>query len=560
MKCTYNLPALLAILFLPFFSTAQFVTDYRPAGSPPVSSQLNLVSVVETFDNASTHSRAVNTIGDGSTTSDVWVTSVNNVGTVTLSRRYGVAGVNEQSSAIVRCPVPAGNNDHIIAANTIVAGVSNIWLFRISNAGVVIWSRRYFSGTNPLRAYCIKQAAEPGERYIIAGSSDQDKNILAFKIDAAGNLLWNQRYQGAVAGISDIPKSMILTGNNVFIAGNRINSAGARDIFTIGINPANGAINNNYKVIDNGGRNETNPFINFGNGGEIVLTYTVPVTIGAVTQNRYAFNRLTAALVLIGGTTIYWDTLGLRGFTHTIYRNAAGTGYDIGGGAFYNSGATPNPIFFSVTNLGAFVAASHRRLWPTVPFNSTFMMQDQFVAANRYEHHNFKTVATQNSMSLMRDNSFCFTPTPLLSLGLPATQTAFDYTLASILSNTVYDVLNNPVTGNFATCAGAGGAFRNGGAEGSFGNEDLVKGGAFKLYPTLIRGSALVQAQFSLNADAEVQVRVYNLQSQLVMSRRDRGRKGMNTLGFDLSQLTGGAYFVEVYADGNAWKAKLVKE
>jgi Secretion system C-terminal sorting domain len=544
---------------IPVLLSAQFVTDYRPAGSPSVSSQLNLVSVVETFGALSGQSRAVNTILEaaGAAASDVWVTSVSNTGIVSLSNRYGVMGAIEVAAAIVRCP----NNDFIIAANIVnTAAASNaIWLFRINNAGAIIWSNRYGStAANGVKAYCIKQSQEVPERYIVSGTANNDSNLVAFKIDAAGTLIWNFRYIIPTPVVRNIPKSMISLTTGVVIAGNRI-AGNSRDIFTIGLNQFNGAINLLYRSLDNGGRQETDPFINTGNGGELVLTYTVPVAIGGVTDNRMAFNRLIAATTqVVGATNIFWETGAIRSFTHTIYPNTGGTGYDIGGGSFV--GNFLNPLFFSVNNVGGFIAASHRRLWPGVSFNSTFMMRDAFTAVNRYEHHNFKTTAGQNSMSLLRDNSVCFISTPLNSTAISAVQTVFTYTQTPLLTAGIYTPTITPVGGIFVPCAGgAGGIFRQGN-EGAFGDNPIETKAAFKLYPNIVRSNALVNMQFTAPASGEVTIHVFNLQSQLVLSRKETSRKGVNTFGLDTRSLGTGTYIVQVISGGESWQSKLVKE
>jgi hypothetical protein len=189
------------------------------------------------------------------------------------------------------------------------------------------------------------------------------------------------------------------------------------------------------------------------------------------------------------------------------------------------------------------------------------MMQDQFVGANRYEHHNFKAVANQNSMSLLRNNTTCFVNSPLLSTVISATQPTVAYTQTPVINVVAYGLVANPVTGIFVNCVGGGsGAFRTTGGQGEFGNEELIADGSFKLYPTLLRGNALINAQFSVDEDAAVTIRVYNLQSQLMLNRTGKAVRGQNTLGIDLSALRSGTYVVELDAAGKVWRNKIVKE
>ncbi|MBL7723043.1 MAG: hypothetical protein JNK27_02795, partial [Chitinophagaceae bacterium] len=291
-------------LLLPFFTTAQFMKDYRPTGSPLVSSTVNLVSVVEATAAAAGSSRAINTIQESAAvvSNDVWVHSVDAVGNVTFSRRYGLTGTDETAAALTRCP----NGDFIYAATTNTAGIQSSWLFR---RGIINWSFRYFAPGNKVKSYCIKKTNEVTENYIVAATINSDRTLLIFKINAGGGLVWNRQYTDPAAptGLTDIPKSMIINRDTVIIAGNRtsINTAGAtlRDLFVIGINQATSAITHPYRVIDNSGRDDRDPFINFGLSAEYVLTYQCVVSIGGVNTGRIAFTRLNSFLAPVTGTT-----------------------------------------------------------------------------------------------------------------------------------------------------------------------------------------------------------------------------------------------------------------
>jgi hypothetical protein len=452
----FIIPAIL----LPVFTAAQFMKDYRPAGSPIVSSIVNLVSVVDaTSPVAPAGSRAINTIRESPlvASNDVWVTAVNPVGNVTFSRRYGLAGTDETATALIRCP----NGDFIYTATTNTAGILSAWLFR---RGIINWSFRYFAPHNKVKPYCIKKTNEPIENYIVAATINSDRTLLVFKINSAGALIWNRQYTDPTppTGLTDIPKSMIINRDTVIIAGNRttigIIGPPFRDLFVIGISQASGAINHPYRVIDNTNRDERDPFINFGVTNEYILTYQCMAAIAGVNTGRIAFTRLNFSLGLAAPTSLVWENNTINSFGHSIYlaTTAAAPTYDIGGGT--TMGNLNNPLFVTLNNAGLPVAGTYRRLWTTLNFNSTFMMQSTSVAANRYEHHNFKQVAGQNSMSLLRNNALaapCNLLRPVSQQYVQATAPQRIYNPAPAITQTIYNIPDVAVHGTIINCNSA---------------------------------------------------------------------------------------------------------
>lgn len=397
---------LVTTVLFPGIITAQFMKDYRPNGSPVVSGTANLVSVVEVAA-AAPGNRMINTIQENPNTNtrDVWVTATDATGNLIFSRRYGMAGTDESAAALVRCP----NGDFIYTATTTLGGIQSAWLFR---RGILNWSIRYVAPNSSLKPYCIKKTNENAEHYIIAATTNTDKSLVVYKINMGGGLVWNRRYADAVppSGLADIPKSMIINRDTIIIAGNRttleLTGAPKRDLFVIGINQATGAVNHPYRVIDNSNRDEKDPFINVGMNNEYVLTYQCVSTIGGVNTGRIAFTRLNYLLNLVTGTSsLLWENNTLNSFGHSIYKGLTpgAVTYDIGGGTY--TGNFNNPLFVTITNVGMPVAGTYRRLWTTLNLNSTFMMQGAANLANRYGHHNFKQLAGQNSMSLLKNNA-----------------------------------------------------------------------------------------------------------------------------------------------------------
>lgn len=547
----------------PVCLNAQFMKDYRPAGSPLVTSTVNLVSVTEANAAANGRSRSVNSIQESVTTAsnDVWVNAVDTFGNVTFSRRYGLAGTDETASALVRCP----NGDFIYAATTSFGGIRSSWLFR---RGVINWSFRYFSPTSNVRSYCIKKTNETTENYIVAATIDTDRSLLVFKINAGGGMLWNRRYVDPAPppGLTDIPKSMIIKQDTVIIAGNRTfnNTVGAlvRDLFVISVHQATGNIAHSYRIIDNTGRDDINPFINFGNGGEYVLTYQTTVNFGGVNTGRIAFTRLNTLLLLaVANSTIIWEANTLNSFGHSIYRSiAAAGGYDIGGGT--TVGNLHNPLFISVTNTGVPIAGTYRRLWTTLDFSSTFMMQDAFIANNRYEHHNFKRAAAQNSMSLLRHNTLgapCNSPQPVNFTLVGATLTFRTYTAAAAITQTIYNVPDTAVHGTIPACNSViVGVFKTNLSAGVA--ETQSADAAFKVYPTLLHSGAAIQVQLKSADAGATGIRVYNMQAQTVYQRQQATTAGINRFTINTSGFKPGTYIVEVQQGAIISRNKIVVE
>jgi hypothetical protein len=407
----------------PFFTLGQFVREYRPNGSPNIFSTVNLVSVVEATATPVASSRAINTIEETPSSGifDVCVVEVDAQGNGTFGRRYGLPQTNETAATLIRCP----DSGFIYAATTNYGGKKSAWLFRTTNSGVIVWSKRYFANGLYLNvsSFCIKKTNESAENYIVAAniSGKGFSRLLVFKIDAGGVLVWNQQYIDASPSLflSDQPKSMIIKQDTIIIAGNRstVYPASSADLFVIGINQATaGVITHPYRVIkninpDNINPDEKDPFINFGLNNEYVLTYQCIAKISGVTTGRIAFTRLNSSLDVINATSsLLWESNTINSFGHSIYNpNLAVSILDIGGGTTLpGSPLKHNPLFLKIDNNGMPVAGSYRRLWQDADFNSTFMMRDAFVTNNRYEHHNFKQSSGQNSMSLLRNDQLCY--------------------------------------------------------------------------------------------------------------------------------------------------------
>lgn len=552
-------------LVCPVVIQAQHVTEYRPAMNLVTTSVVNLESMrgSSALDSANGFTRSVNTIQEfaGAAVNDVWFLTTNNTGGVVNSFRYGGAGYDDRSSAIETCP----NGDYILLNITKYGGFDRIWAMRITPAGAIVWTFHYYINNFHVRGYCIKKTNDVNESYIIAGTTslvngvNPDKILLALKIDAAGNMLWNNTYVDPVANnnVFDLPKSMLVYGNTHIIAGNRTRAA-ARDIFTIAIDQAAGAIAIPYSYIDNGNRVDQNPYINFRNGGGFVLVYSTVANIGMVNTSRVAFTPLTAALAPAANTVLYWEANALNNYGHTIYPGPGAMNYDIGGGTTLNN--LQNPTFFSITNTGVIVAGSYRRLWDTQNFTSTFMLRDLVTAppaANGYAHHNYRPGNNMNGMSIMRDNSFCFVSPVLSSQTVANTRVSRDLVLANPLTRMGYPPLKIEQKGAFNSCSGAMGTFRK--PVANFTEEQVIAAG-FKVYPTIAGPGADINIEVEARERTLAVVNIYDMEGRLTKRQQQNLEKGANQFTANVATLTRGSYIVEIVTGSERQRARFVKQ
>lgn len=562
-------------LVLPISNWAQFMGDYYPTGLPVVSSTVNLVSVVETYADASGESRSVNTILESpfAFANDAWVFSVDAAGNPNFSFRYGIPGVNETASALIRCP----NGDFIVIGNTEADGLPSAWAFRIDVFGNIAWSYRYYNEQSKIKSYCIKKTNESlSENYVIAGTTDSDRTLIAFKISRNGNVLWHAKYfdPSSPVDIINIPKSMIPFKRNLVIVGNRRNSLSAnRDIFLIGVDQATGAESINYRYIDNGGRDDFDPFINYARNDEYVLTYQSNVNIFGQNTGRIAWNRLTNAFTLaLPTTSIFWEGGAVNSYGHSIYlsNGATATQYDIGGGTTVNG--QPNPLFFSVDQNGNYIPGTYRRLWVNErQFTSTYMMQDAFNGNNQYEHHNYYLDAAvdpnRGTMSLLRDQTLpspCNVFPDLFRVGVDASLVIQDYKEEKVLEEKEYPINQDRVHGDYKQCNGTSGQFRVANSPKGSGVVAISKQqstAGFKVYPSPVGSGASVKINFEAVKDDDAVISVYNLQMQQVMRKTETVRKGINELSVnEIGRLPAGTFIVEIRSGGESYKTKIVRQ
>lgn len=153
------------------------------------------------------------TASSGAGNNDIWVLKLNNDGGVVWQRTFGGAKDDYANS------VHALSDGCIIAGTTYSFGKggSDAWILRLNVNGDVVWQKTYGGGKDDSANSII--ATSGG--YVFVGSTASSgqgaDDVLAVKLDAAGDILWQKSYGGtdndyAVSVIEAREGGYIITG------------------------------------------------------------------------------------------------------------------------------------------------------------------------------------------------------------------------------------------------------------------------------------------------------------------------------------------------------------
>ncbi len=154
----------------------------------------------------------------------LWTTQLN---------EYGTEGIDKLFSATM-------DGDNLVAVGLTESfssnSASNVWAIKLNGDGNVIWNRT-FGQTVSWAGRSITLTSDSG--YMIAGYAYQpasdNYDFLVLKLDADGNLLWNQTYGGSE---SDKAYSIAETADGFTVAGDtRSQGSGDSDAWIIKISP-----------------------------------------------------------------------------------------------------------------------------------------------------------------------------------------------------------------------------------------------------------------------------------------------------------------------------------
>lgn len=129
---------------------------------------------------------------------DIYVTKVNEFGTIEWTRTYGNTSKNEWGYSIKQ----TFDNGYIIAGSADSAYLSNFYLLKIDSLGSVMWVHD-FGTLSKEYGVDVEQSSDSG--FVIIGKTDNEifpalhNDLYVIKTDKFGNLVWNKTYFGIQA-------------------------------------------------------------------------------------------------------------------------------------------------------------------------------------------------------------------------------------------------------------------------------------------------------------------------------------------------------------------------
>jgi Divergent InlB B-repeat domain len=127
---------------------------------------------------------------------DAWVLKLDGAGVPQWQRTYG-----GPASDAASCVQQTADGGFLVAGSTssFGRGLSDVWVFRLSAAGDLVWQRTYGgSGTD----YAVSLALTPaGEAYIAASTASfsyatRKTDFWVIKISSSGDIIWQRQYGG----------------------------------------------------------------------------------------------------------------------------------------------------------------------------------------------------------------------------------------------------------------------------------------------------------------------------------------------------------------------------
>ena len=178
---------------------------------------------------------------DGLGGSDIWVLKISPSGNSIWEKTYGSAQ-NEEAKQLVATAdggyIIAGWQDISDSSLPIVVNNTEAWIIKTNSLGEVQWEKRY---GYPEEDYANAISSTQDGGYIIVGQSEIDDglgNITAgswiFKLDGAGNLIWENRNAGSLfPSLEDVQE----TENGDYIAVGQIRSQTLTDFLVLIFDP-----------------------------------------------------------------------------------------------------------------------------------------------------------------------------------------------------------------------------------------------------------------------------------------------------------------------------------
>ncbi len=162
---------------------------------------------------------------------DVYVIRTNSIGDTLFTKYYGSSGIDACLDGVL-----LQDGSFVMVGYTFSSGGADAHVMKIDSLGAVIWEFTY-GGIDDDYANGIVKTTD--NSFIVTGLSRSfgagQQDVLAFKIDSIGGLIWNKTYGGTN---NEIGKSIVSTsdGNYVITGNTRSFGQGAEDVFLMKIN------------------------------------------------------------------------------------------------------------------------------------------------------------------------------------------------------------------------------------------------------------------------------------------------------------------------------------
>ena len=123
---------------------------------------------------------------------DAWIIKLDSMGNIQWEKTYG--GESTESAFDI---IQSSHGDYIVAGQTKFSGQAwpDAWVFKLNSAGDILWQKAY-RGAGTDYIHSIKET--PGGEYVIRGSTQSfgagSTDIWLLKLDADGNVIWQKTY------------------------------------------------------------------------------------------------------------------------------------------------------------------------------------------------------------------------------------------------------------------------------------------------------------------------------------------------------------------------------
>lgn len=227
---------------------------------------------------------------------DVWVVKLDATGNIEWEENYGgstldeAADIQQTSDGGYIIAGSSASDDVDLSGNN---GMNDYWVFKLDASGTVEWENN-FGGSAMDEANSVEQTDDGG--FIVGGYSESDDQDVSgnhggydywvLKLDAAGNMEWEDHYGGSEADLlSEVRQTddggYILTGGSGSNDGDVSGNEGDRDLWMVKLDPT-GSI----EWEENHGGND------YDQGTAIDLTDDGGFIIGGVKQVSFSSRNL----------------------------------------------------------------------------------------------------------------------------------------------------------------------------------------------------------------------------------------------------------------------------